>query len=383
MAGSIRLRKQPNVWELRVFLGRDASGQVKHRYFTFVGSKRDAERELARQLLLLEEAPAPVLEGAKWNKHTTFNEAIEAWKENGWEDLSPKTQMAYQQLWNKYIRENIGTRSISSTGIYEVERYLRKLADGGLGESGIRQIRAILHRSCKLAGKWSNGAIPNPISGAERPKSPRRDPVRAPSVTEVRTILTALESSGDLRLHAFCRLAIATGMRRGEIAALRLNDIDFMTGELRVDEGVVIGSGGVTVKAPKTAVSVRKLFVDQSTLDLLGKLRDQQLALAARCELELNDDAFLFSFDPGCTTPPYPDVFSKNFAKFRTDYAIPKDIHLHSFRHFAATFLDALVSERQKQARMGWSTTHMSRHYTDVVSDEDKRAAEAIGEVLS
>jgi len=31
---------------------------------------------------------------------------------------------------------------------------------------------------------------------------------------------------------------------------------------------------------------------------------------------------------------------------------------------------------------MGWSTTHVSRHYTDVVSDEDKRAVEAIGEVL-
>jgi len=86
-----------------------------------------------------------------------------------------------------------------------------------------------------------------------------------------------------------------------------------------VDEGVVIGSGGVTVKAPKTAVSVRKLFVEQTTLDLLGKLRGQQLELGARCELELNDDAFLFSFDPGCTTPLYPDVCSKNFAKFRTD----------------------------------------------------------------
>jgi integrase len=383
MAGSIRLRRQPNVWELRIFVGRDASGKVKHRYFTFVGSKRDAERELARQLLLIDEKPAPIIESTKWNKRTTFNEAIEAWKANGWEDLSPKTKMNYQQLWNKYIKDDIGTHPISSTGIYEVEQYFRRLADGGLGESGIKQIRAILHRSCKLAGKWSNGVIPNPVSGAERPKTPRRDPVRAPSVSEVKTILAALEASGDVRLHAFCRLAIATGMRRGEIAALRFNDIDFVTGELRVDEGVVIGSGGVTVKAPKTAFSVRKLFVDQSTMDLLGKLRDQQLELARRCDLELSDDAFLFSFDPGCATPPYPDVFSKNFAKFRSDHGIPKDIHLHSFRHFAATFLDALVSERQKQARMGWSTTHMSRHYTDVISDEDKRAAEAIGQILS
>jgi|GEM_PF-4393190 integrase len=47
-----------------------------------------------------------------------------------------------------------------------------------------------------------------------------------------------LETSGDLRLHAFCRLAFATGMRRGEIIAIRLNDIDFETGKLRMDDAL-------------------------------------------------------------------------------------------------------------------------------------------------
>ncbi|MHB8190753.1 MAG: hypothetical protein ACYDHP_10130 [Ferrimicrobium sp.] len=83
VAGSIHLRRQPNVWELRVFVGRDANGKVKHRYSTSVGPKRDAESELAHQLLLIDEAPASAIGGTKWNKHTTFNEAIEAWKANG------------------------------------------------------------------------------------------------------------------------------------------------------------------------------------------------------------------------------------------------------------------------------------------------------------
>ena len=94
MAGSIRLRRAPNVWELRIFIGRDDRGRVRHRYSTFVGSKREAERELARQLLLIEELPEPVLAEQLWSKRTTFNEAIEAWKENGWSDLSPKTQLS-------------------------------------------------------------------------------------------------------------------------------------------------------------------------------------------------------------------------------------------------------------------------------------------------
>ena len=58
---------------------------------------------------------------------------------------------------------------------------------------------------------------------------------------------------------------------------------------------------------------------------------------------------------------------------------MPKDLHLHSLRHFQATSLDAVIPERQKQARLGWSTVHMARHYTDTISSEDRKAAEHIG----
>ena len=47
MAGSIRQRN-PGVWELRVSVGRDGTGWVRHKYTTFEGTKRAAERELAR-----------------------------------------------------------------------------------------------------------------------------------------------------------------------------------------------------------------------------------------------------------------------------------------------------------------------------------------------
>ena len=46
MAGSMRLVAQPDTWELRVFVGRDTLGKVKHRYVRFRGTKRQAEREL-------------------------------------------------------------------------------------------------------------------------------------------------------------------------------------------------------------------------------------------------------------------------------------------------------------------------------------------------
>ncbi|MCU1494353.1 MAG: Tyrosine recombinase XerC [Acidimicrobiaceae bacterium] len=44
--------------------------------------------------------------------------------------------------------------------------------------------------------------------------------------------------------------------------------------------------------------------------------------------------------------------------------------------------LDPVISEAQKQARLGWSTVHMARHYTDGIDEEDRRAAEYVGRLL-
>lgn len=56
---------------------------------------------------------------------------------------------------------------------------------------------------------------------------------------------------------------------------------------------------------------------------------------------------------------------SHTFIKVRRQAGIASDVHLHSLRHFQATILAPVIPERQKQARMGWSTVRMARHYTD------------------
>lgn len=46
-------------------------------------------------------------------------------------------------------------------------------------------------------------------------------------------------------MHAFVLVVAATGMRRGEAAALRWGDLDLEAGAVRVDEAVVAVDGGV------------------------------------------------------------------------------------------------------------------------------------------
>jgi len=70
------------------------------------------------------------------------------------------------------------------------------------------------------------------------------------------------------------------------------------------------------------------------------------------------------------------------FIRVRKRAGVPADVHLHSLRHFQATILDPVIPERQKQARMGWATVRIARHYTDGIAEEDRRAAEHVGRVL-
>ncbi len=194
MAGSMRLVASPDTWELRVHLGRDSSGKVKHRYLRFRGSKRQAERELARLVAEQEAGPEPIVEsGLKWNASTTINDAISAWQANGWDDLSPSITRRYESIWKVHISQAIGNRKISSLSTYELEQYYRQMKNTGLAEATVRQTRAIMNRACRLARKWSGGVLPNPVADSELPNWSISDenPVRSPSLEEVQRLISA------------------------------------------------------------------------------------------------------------------------------------------------------------------------------------------------
>jgi integrase len=388
MAGSIRQRpdRGRDAWELRIFLGRDRQGKVRHKSQLFRGSQRAAEKELSRLLLNqdIEPEAAPEPETRPWNRSTTLNEAIEGWKQNGWDDLSPVTSRRYENVWKVHIKDTIGRERIASLTPYEVERYFRDLKKAGAGRETVRYVRSVLNRACRLARKWSANQLPNPIAETELPTwgiNERPEPVRAPEAEEIQLLL-ALAGDLDLRYSACLRLIAATGVRRGEACALRWSDIDWEGKTVTIDESVITSQGGAMVKSPKTRASIRRVAVDDGTLAQLDFLRIEQQRLALDSDVELVDASFVFSADPGGELPPYPDSISRAFTKARMAAKLPADLHLHSLRHFQATSLDAVIPERQKQARLGWSTVHMARHYTDSISSEDQRAAVHIGKLL-
>ena len=133
------------------------------------------------------------------------------------------------------------------------------------------------------------------------------------------------------------RVVAATGMRRGEVCALRWRDVDLDHGVVRINESVVAAVGGAIVKAPKTRASIRTVAIDSGTVSVLRDIRTKQTVLADTCGLKLAPEAFLFSNEAGAMTPPHPDGLSHTFASIRAKAKIAPDVHMHSLRHFHAT----------------------------------------------
>jgi len=279
MAGSMRQRS-PGIWELRVYLGRDRTGRVRHKYATFEGTRRAAERELARLVTQQTDEPAriPEREERSWGPATTINDAIEGWRQNGWPDLSPNTVRGYEGVWRRNVRDSIGTRRIATLSPYDVERYFRDLKEGGAGYTTVRLARALLNRSCRLARKWSGNTLPNPVVDTELPSwgpAERPKAVRSPEPAEVLALLEAARSA-EIRVAVLIRLVAATGMRRGEACAVRWNDLDLTAGTVRIDEGVVNTPDGAEARQPKTRSSTRNVALDKATLSELAELRREQ-----------------------------------------------------------------------------------------------------------
>lgn len=133
-----------------------------------------------------------------------MDDAIAGWTLNGWDDLSPTTTRRYEVIWRLHVRESIGRRRLVDLTPWDFECYFRELKAAGQSQSSVRYARAMLHRACRLARKWSNGALPNPVADAELPWWRHGEQaVRGPSVEEVRAIMAAADAGEDRRLWLF------------------------------------------------------------------------------------------------------------------------------------------------------------------------------------
>jgi integrase len=221
------------------------------------------------------------------------------------------------------IRVSNLTAEIISGFIKELLAHGRMDGKGGLSKSTIIGIMNILRSAIRLAGK--KYAIRDvALFDVKGPKVPQTR-VDTLSSGECEALAHCVLADPDLSGAAYL-LALSSGLRLGEICALKWSDIRFAEKELSIQRTVLrlkIGNRTQLVEqTPKTESAVRVIPLTSEMLTLLTRLRDGA-----------GKDAFILT---GKRQPMEPRTLQKRFQRFLTEHGLRR-IKIHTLRHTFAT----------------------------------------------
>jgi integrase len=180
--------------------------------------------------------------------------------------------------------------------------------------------------------------------------------------------------------------ALFTGIRRGEMLALRWNRVRLDVPDKRIEIREALEEtkvGGLRSKAPKTKNSVRDVSLPDIAAEALGELYRQQLEVRVACGLgRPPDDALVFPRLDG--TPQSPRAFSKDWADVAESIGLP-DITFHALRHTHASHLiDAGIDVVKISRRLGHaSPTVTLKIYAHLFRKRDDRSTTAINDAVA
>jgi integrase len=263
--------------------------------------------------------------------------------------------------------------------------YTHLLAHGGakggpLSPRTVHHVHRILHTALKRAVRWR--LIGSNVAAEAEPPSPGRSPARAPSGDELRRYL---EAASATPWWCLILLAISTGLRRGELAALRWADLDLEAATLTVSQTAweVPGAYGIKLRA-KSDTSLRTISIAAPVVEELRRHRAKQAELRLAHGRYYRSDLDLVFARPGGEMRP-PSELTRQVSAIARGSGLPRDVSpLHGLRHgHASAMLAEGVALKVTSARLGHSTMTITADlYQHTTQALDKAAAEAAERAL-
>lgn len=351
-------RRGKDTWELKFSAIDPKSGARCPRYVTFKGTETAARTKL-RELVKQADDGAWIAQ-----KKQTYGQVLDAWDASL--NVSPKTAERYRELVARFIRPHLGELQVQSLRPSRIEGFYSDLRDGRgpkgrmdgsrLAPRTIGHIHRLVVQSLSMAER--DGAIPsNPARIAKRPKIERTE-LEILDEQQVRDVLTKLKGRSLYRVAA---LGLATGMRRGELCALRWKDVELDAALLRVEQSLEqTRTAGLRFKGPKTRYGKRAIALPASIVtELRAHRREQQ---EERLKLGLGrdpDEALVFRhLDPktGAFSPLSPEAVTKQWRRLVTLLGLP-NVSLHAWRHtHASQLIDSGMDVLTISRRLGHAT---------------------------
>jgi integrase len=186
----------------------------------------------------------------------------------------------------------------------------------------------------------------------------------------------------DHPLYPIIVTALGTGLRRGEILALRWCDVDLDSASVRVERSLGEADDRVYFKSSKSEAGRRSVSLAPALVVTLREHRKQQLETCLALGVgRPADDALVFTDIEG--KPLCPDTVSRDWANLVRLRKLPK-VSFHGLRHTNVSLLVAAgLDVHTVSRRIGHASAALTlRTYTHLFRNREREAAEAIEQVL-
>ncbi|MEW6572871.1 MAG: site-specific integrase [Bacillota bacterium] len=390
MRGSIR-RQSEDSWRITISLGKNPKTDKYEKYQeTFQGKKPDADKRLNDLLSLLGK-------GYTINpEKMTFGEFLDRWlADYGRSNLSERTLYDYTHIINYHIKPELGDlhliklhpshlREFYGKLLREGRKDNKKTVGRGLAPAYVKKIHVIIHEALKHAVKWEL-AYRN-VADAVDPPRVRREEVVPLSEAELDRLFNTVT---DTYLYVPTCIAVATGMRLGEVLGLRWQDVDLKRGVITIRQAQKMrrqkNEDGITYEItygpPKSKNSKRSVEIPPSLVELLKRHRLEQKKDKLFFGAAYQDNGLVCCLQDG--RPIRNESFGSHFRDVAHKAGLK--ISFHSLRHCHASWLVRMgESLKVVSARLGHSGIGITAdYYAHLFPDAQKEAAKKVDSLLA
>jgi integrase len=314
----------------------------------------------------------------------TVGQWLDAWlsEVKGFDGTRPRTLTLYKGLAERYVKPVIGTVRIDKLTPAHVQRLVTETRDTQTSR-GTPPSASTLRHVYKL--------VRNALGDAYRMELVTRNvatQVKAPPLSSQRRLGLDLAEAKRLllvidgeRLEALYVLAMTTGLRRGELLALRWDDIDLRSRQLHVRRAIQRIDGKLQLVEPKTSSARRTVVLPRFAVRHLLQHKERQDGERLALGDAWREHGLVFASSIG--TPIEPRNLNRRWDVLRRRAGL-EGLRLHDLRHGCATFLLAQgVSARAIMEVLGHAEIGVTMNtYTHVLPELRQEAADAIDKLF-
>lgn len=317
-------------------------------------------------------------------QNLTVGQWLDRWIEAHSVTLKPSTTKSYRDNIARYLKPAIGHERLQSLSPSRLSILFKTLYESG-GKDGkalsprtVEFARAVLRRAMQDAVLDRIIEV-NPVVGTKRPRvvKPKHQTWTGEQLAAFLSTLT-----GEDRWAPLWSLAAATGLRRGELMALRWSEVDLGGAVIAVERSVTQVKQERIYTTPK-GHERRDVSIDPRTVAVLKAWKKAQASERLAWGAAYQDtEGLLFTWEDG--RPVLPDFVTKAFGVLTAKTEGVPRLKLHEMRHSHATILlrDG-VPVHIVAKRLGHKDPSVTLNvYADAIPEDDGRAVDVFSKAV-